>query len=184
MIRFLENRVADRRILQLIRRWLKADVIENGRRIPSVKGTPQGQWHRRCWRASPHYSLDLWIQAWRQQQPDCGEVIAVRYADDSSLGFQKKGTAERFLKEMREQLAKFGLKLHPDKTRLIEFGRFAEENRRAGRQGGPETFHFLGFTHCCGKDRQGRFQVIRLTVKKRMRATLASTPRNAASTPE
>jgi retron-type reverse transcriptase len=123
MLRFLEHRIADRRILQLIRRWLKAGVIENGRRIPSVKGTPQGAV------ASPllanvylHYTLDLWIQAWRRQ-PDCGEVIAVRYADDSTLGFQKKGTAERFLNEMRERLAKFGLTLHPDKTRLIEFGR-------------------------------------------------------------
>jgi retron-type reverse transcriptase len=91
-----------------------------------------------------HYSLDLWIQAWRRQ-PDCGEVIAVRYADDSTLGFQKKGTAERFLNEMRERLAKFGLTLHPDKTRLIEFGRFAEENRRERGQGRPETFDFLGY---------------------------------------
>lgn len=174
MMRFLEHRVADRRILQLIRRWLKAGVIEDGKRLPSLKGTPQGAV------ISPllaniylHYTLDLWIQAWRRQ-PDCGEVIAVRYADDSVLGFQKKETAERFLNEMRERLAKFGLSLHPDKTRLIEFGRFAEENRRARGQGRPETFDFLGFTHCCGKDRQGRFQVIRLTIKKRMRATLAA----------
>ena len=98
----------------------------------------------------------------------------MRYADDSVLGFQKKKTAERFLSEMRERLAKFGLSLHPDKTRLIEFGRFAEENRRARGQRRPETFDFLGFTHCCGKDRQGFFQVNRLTVKKRMRATLAA----------
>ena len=174
MIRFLEHRVADRRILQLIRRWLKAGVIENGKRLPSLKGTPQGAV------VSPllaniylHYTLDLWIQAWRRQ-PECGEVIAVRYADDSVLGFQKKEAAERFLDQMRERLAKFGLSLHPDKTRLIEFGRFAEENRRARGQRRPETFDFLGFTHCCGKDRQGRFQVIRLTIKKRMRATLAA----------
>jgi len=174
MMRFLEHRVADRRILQLIRRWLKAGVIENGKRLPSWKGTPQGAV------ISPllaniylHYTLDLWIQAWRRQ-PDCGEVIAVRYADDSVLGFQKKKTSERFLSEMRERLAKFGLSLHPDKTRLIEFGRFAEENHRARGQRRPETFDFLGFTHCCGKDRQGFFQVIRLTVKKRMRATLAA----------
>lgn len=120
-----------------------------------------------------HYTLDLWIQA-RRRQPDGGEVVAVRYADDSALGFQKKGTAERFLNEKRERLAKFGLTLHPDKTRLIEFGRFAEENRRERGQGRPETFDFLGFAHCCGKYRQGRFQVIRLTVKKRMRATLAA----------
>ena len=174
MIRFLEHRVADRRILQLIRRWLKAGVIENGKRLPSLKGTPQGAV------VSPllaniylHYTLDLWIQAWRRQ-PECGEVIAVRYADDSVLGFQKKEAAERFLDQMRERLAKFGLSLHPDKTRLIEFGRFAEENRRVRGQRRPETFDFLGFTHCCGKDRQGRFQVIRLTIKKRMRATLAA----------
>ncbi len=174
MLRFLEHRVADRRILQLIRRWLKAGVIENGKRLPSLKGTPQGAV------ISPllaniylHYTLDLWIQAWRRQ-PDCGEVIAVRYADDSVLGFQKKEAAQRFLEQMRERLAKFGLSLHPDKTRLMEFGRFAEENRRARGQRRPETFDFLGFTHCCGKDRQGRFQVIRLTIKKRMRATLAA----------
>jgi len=174
MIRFLEHRVAGRRILQLIRRWLKAGVIENGKRLPSLKGTPQGAV------VSPllaniylHYTLDLWIQAWRRQ-PECGEVIAVRYADDSVLGFQKKEAAERFLDQMRERLAKFGLSLHPDKTRLIEFGRFAEENRRVRGQRRPETFDFLGFTHCCGKDRQGRFQVIRLTIKKRMRATLAA----------
>lgn len=174
MLRFLEHRVADRRILQLIRRWLKAGVIEHGKRKPSVKGTPQGAV------ISPllaniylHYALDQWIQAWRRQ-PDCGEVIAVRYADDSVLGFQKKEVAERFLHEMRERLGKFGLSVHPEKTRLIEFGRYAEENRRARGQGRPETFDFLGFTHCCGKDRQGKFQVIRLTVKKRMRVTLAA----------
>ena len=174
MLRFLGHRVADRRILQLIRRWLKAGVIENGKRLPSSKGTPQGAV------ISPllaniylHYALDLWVQAWRRQA-DCGEVIAVRYADDSVLGFQKREAAERFLHEMRERLAKFGLSLHPDKTRLIEFGRFAEENRRARGQRRPETFDFLGFTHCCGRDRQGFFQVVRLTVKKRMRATLAA----------
>jgi len=174
MIRFLEHRIADRRIVQLIRRWLTAGVIESGKRLPSLKGTPQGAV------ISPllaniylHYALDLWIQAWRKQ-PNCGEVIAVRYADDSVLVFQKKKVAERFLSEMRERLAKFGLSLHPDKTRLIEFGRFAEKNHRARGQSRLGTFDFLGFTHCCGKDRQGIFQVIRLTVKKRMRATLAA----------
>jgi group II intron reverse transcriptase/maturase len=174
MLRFLEHRIADRRILQLIRRWLKAGVIENGRRVPSVKGTPQGAV------ASPllaniylHYALDLWVQAWRKKQAQ-GEVYVVRYADDVVMGFQKEGDARAMHKALAERLAKFGLSLHPDKTRLIEFGRFAEENRRARGQGRPETFDFLGFTHCCGKDRQGIFQVIRLTVKKRMRATLAA----------
>ena len=174
MMRFLEHRIADRRILRLIRRWLEAGVVEGGVRQPSEKGTPQGAV------ISPllaniylHYALDQWVQAWRRK-PGRGCVIVVRYADDSVMGFEKKATAQRFLEELRERLAKFGLSLHPDKTRMIEFGRYAAERRRARGEGRPETFDFLGFTHCCGRDRKGCYQVVRLTVKKRIRATLAT----------
>jgi group II intron reverse transcriptase/maturase len=174
MLRFLEHRIADQRIIRLIRKWLEAGVIEDGKRIPAVKGTPQGAV------ISPllaniylHYAFDLWVQHWRKQ-PGRGEVIVARYADDSVVGFEEVRTARAFLEDLRERLAKFGLTLHPDKTRLIEFGRFAAERRRQRGQGGPETFDFLGFTHCCGTDRQGKFQVVRLTAKKRMRATLTA----------
>jgi len=175
MLRFLEHRIADRRMFSLIRKWLKAGVIEDGRRVAAERGTPQGAV------ISPllaniylHYVLDLWAHHWRKQHVTGGDVIIVRYADDSVLGFQREKTAREFLHDLQERLAKFGLALHPDKTRLIEFGRFAVENRRNRGQGHPETFDFLGFTHCCGTNRQGRFQVVRLTVKKRMRATLTA----------
>lgn len=172
MMRFLEHRIADKRMLRLIRLWLQAGVIEDGVRKPSAKGTPQGAV------ISPllanvylHYAYDQWVNAWRRKQ-DRGCVIAVRYADDSVMGFEKKATAQQFLEELRERLGKFGLSLHPDKTRLIRFGRFAAEDRRDRGEGKPETFDFLGFTHCCGRDRKGKFQVVRLTIKKRMRKTL------------
>lgn len=172
MLRFLEHRIGDRRILRLIRLWLTSGVLENGRRVASVRGTPQGAV------ISPllaniylHYALDLWVHAWRQRA--AGDVIVVRYADDSVFGFQTQSTAQRFLQALQERMAKFGLVLHPDKTRLIEFGRFAEANRRRRGQGRPETFDFLGFTHCCARDRGGGFKLLRLTAKKRMRATLA-----------
>ena len=174
MLRFLAHRIADRRILNLIRKWLKAGVIEDGCRKPATKGTPQGAV------ISPllaniylHYAYDQWVQHWRKQ-PGRGSVVVARYADDSVMGFESDQTARKFLDELRERLAKFGLALHPDKTRLIEFGRFASERRRRRGQGRPETFDFLGFTHCCGTDRQGRFQIIRITAKKRMRATLTA----------
>jgi group II intron reverse transcriptase/maturase len=174
MLRFLEHRIADGRILSLIRKWLKAGVIENGCRLPAVKGTPQGAV------ISPllaniylHYAFDQWVQHWRKQ-PGRGTVIVVRYADDSVMGFETAHAARQFLDEVRERFAKFGLALHPDKTRLFEFGRFASDRRRRRGQERPETFDFLGFTHCCGTDRQGRFQVIRVTSKKRMRATLTA----------
>jgi group II intron reverse transcriptase/maturase len=173
-IRFLEHRIADRRILRLIRKWLKAGVIEDGRRVAAEKGTPQGAV------VSPllaniylHYVLDLWANQWRQRYAT-GQVVIVRYADDSVFGFERREDAEAFLATMRERLAQFGLMLHPDKTRLIEFGRFAIKNRQQRGEGKPETFDFLGFTHCCGKTRKGWFQILRLTVKKRMRATLKS----------
>jgi RNA-directed DNA polymerase len=174
MLRFLEHRIADPRMLSLIRKWLKAGVVENGRRVPAVRGTPQGSV------VSPllaniylHYVLDLWAHQWRRKQA-WGDVVVVRYADDSVFGFESEKTARRFLAAMQERFAKFGLALHPEKTRLIEFGRFAATDRRDRGQRRPETFDFLGFTHCCGRDRQGRFQVVRLTAKKRMRATLLS----------
>ena len=172
LLRFLEHRIADRRILRLIRKWLRAGVIEDGRRVLVERGTPQGAV------VSPllaniylHYVLDLWVQQWRQQ-PGVGDLIVVRYADDSVFGFEREETAQRFLAALQERLARFGLALHPEKTRLIEFGRFAARNRDARGQDGPETFDFLGFTHCCGRTRRGRFQVVRLAAKKRMRATL------------
>jgi RNA-directed DNA polymerase len=174
MLRFLEHRIADQRVIRLIRKWLEAGVIEDGKRIPAVKGTPQGAV------ISPllaniylHYAFDLWVQHWRKQ-PGRGEVIVLRYADDSVVGFESERTARVFLADLQERLTKFGLSLHPDKTRLIEFGRYADERRRRRGQGRPETFDFLGFTHCCGTNQQGKFQVVRLTAKKRMRATLTA----------
>ena len=174
MLKFLEHRIADRRMLGLIRKWLKVGVMEDGRRAASLRGTPQGAV------VSPllaniylHYVLDLWTKQWRQRQAR-GNVIVVRYADDSVFGFKNEDEARGFLADMQERLAKFGLTLNAKKTRLIEFGRFAARNRKRRGQRKPETFDFLGFTHCCGTDRQGRFKVVRLTVKKRMRATLDS----------
>lgn len=172
MMRFLEHRIADRRILRLIRNWLKAGVIEDGRRIEAERGVPQGAV------ISPllsniylHYVLDLWAQQWRQRRTR-GRVIFIRYADDSVVGFERKEEAEQYLAALRERMAKFGLALHPDKTRLIEFGRNAAKNRKQRGEGKPETFDFLGFTHCCSKTRKGWFKILRTTVKKRMRATL------------
>jgi group II intron reverse transcriptase/maturase len=174
MMRFLEHRIADRRILRLIRKWLKAGVIEDGGRVAAEKGTPQGAV------ISPllaniylHYALDLWANRWRQRHAT-GQVIIVRYADDSVFGFERRGDAEAFRAALRERLAQFDLILHPDKTRLIEFGRFADRDRRQRGDGKPETFDFLGFTHCCSRTRQGWFFILRMTVKKRMRATLKS----------
>ena len=174
MMRFLAHRIADKRLLRLIHKWLKAGVVEDGRRLVAEKGTPQGAV------LSPllaniylHYALDLWAHRWRVRHA-VGDMILVRYADDSVMGFQYEGVARRFLAALAERLACFGLKLHPEKTRLIEFGRFAQANRDRRGQGKPETFDFLGFTHCCGKTRKGWFKILRLTVKKRMRARLAA----------
>ena len=172
MVRFIEHRVADSRILRLIQKWLTAGVMEEGEWLDPVTGTPQGSV------ASPllanvylHYVFDLWMHRWREKHAH-GEVIAVRYADDIVLGFQHRAEAEHFLNDLRERMAKFGLELHPEKTRLIEFGRFAEENRARRGEGKPETFDFLGFTHVSGKDRRGRYKVRRMTIAKRMRAKL------------
>jgi group II intron reverse transcriptase/maturase len=171
---FLEHRIADRRLLRLIRKGLKAGVIENGRRVVSERGCPQGSV------LSPmlanvylHYVLDLWAHRWRQQEAK-GNVIIVRYADDTVLGFQHEDEAKRFLAAVQVRLGKFGLALNTEKTRLIEFGRYALERRRQRKLGKPETFDFLGFTHCCSRSKRGAFELVRLTVKKRMRATLAA----------
>jgi RNA-directed DNA polymerase len=172
-MKFVEHRVADPRVLRLIQKWLTAGVSEDGEWTESKVGTPQGAV------IAPllaniylHYALDLWVEAWRQKVAR-GEVIVVRYADDAVLGFERRDDAERFLREARERLAKFGLELHSEKTRLMEFGRYAEERRRRRGEGKPETFDFLGFTHMCGRTRKtGSFVVRRKTVKKRMRAKL------------
>jgi len=168
LVKFLEYRIADRRVIRLIQKWLNAGVLEDGKRTVSEVGTVQGG------SISPllaniylHYVLDLWIERWRKIHAD-GDVIVVRFADDFIVGFQHRKEAEQCLDELRERLAKFGLKLHPEKTRLIEFGRFASENRRARGEGKPETFNFLGFTHCCGCNAQGKFTVIRKTMRLRM----------------
>jgi group II intron reverse transcriptase/maturase len=172
LLKFVQHRVADRRMLRLIQKWLKAGVMEEGEWKNTEMGTPQGSV------ASPllaniylHYVFDLWVDAWRKKCAR-GDVVVVRYADDNVIGFQYLADADRFLTEFRERLKKFGLELHPDKTRRIEFGRFAEINRNKREEGKPETFDFLGFTHISGKDRNGSYAVKRKTISKRMRAKL------------
>ena len=181
--KFLGHRIADKRVLRLIDKWLAAGVIENGQWTRSDQGSPQGA------SVSPllanvylHYVLDLWVDWWRHRHGH-GDVIIVRWADDFIVGFEDQQDAQRFLVELRERLAKFGLELHPDKTRLIEFGRHAVERRRARGLGKPETFDFLGFTHLCGKTRKGRFWLRRITISKRMRAKAARGQRPAQATP-
>ena len=172
MLRFVAHRVGDPRLISLIRRWLKAGVLEDGKVYPSEEGTPQGgSISVLLSNLYLHYVLDLWVQRWRKRQAH-GDVVIVRWADDFVLGFQHRHEAERFLTELRERLAQFGLALHPDKTRLIEFGRFAEQSLRARDQGKPPTFNFLGFTHSCAKTRKGKFTVLRQTMRKRWQAKL------------
>jgi group II intron reverse transcriptase/maturase len=173
MLKFLEHRIADRRMLRLIRKWLAAGVSEDGRWSKTTAGTPQGAV------ISPllanvylHYVLDLWVQWWRTHSA-AGDVVVVRYADDFVFGFQHRNVAERFLKELRERMGKFGLDLHPDKTRFIEFGRYAAKDRAARGEGKPETFDFLGFTHVAGRTRLSRkFYVWRFSSTVRLRARL------------
>ena len=173
LIRFVKHRIADRRILRLIKKWLRAGVSEDGEWSKTEVGTPQGSV------ISPmlanvylHYVFDLWVQHWRTQRA-AGEVIVVRYADDAVLGFQHRAEAERFLQDWRDRLRRFGLELHPDKTRLIEFGRFVAASRKQRGRGKPETFNFLGFTHICGQARKnGKFLVLRKTIRKRLLAKL------------
>jgi RNA-directed DNA polymerase len=173
LVRFIEHRIGDKRIVRLIRKWLKAGVLEDGHLAETEEGTPQGAV------ISPllaniylHYVYDLWVHAWRKRHAT-GNMIVVRYADDTIVGFQHRADAERFLHDLTERLAKFALNLHPEKTRLIEFGRFAAGDRIRRGEGKPETFDFLGFTHICGTMRDGRrFQLKRKTKRKRKRATL------------
>jgi RNA-directed DNA polymerase len=172
LIRFAEHRIGDRRIIRLIQKWLKVGVLEDGIVTASDRGTGQGAV------ISPllanvylHYVLDLWAEGWRRREAT-GEMIIVRYADDFIIGFQHEADAQRLLDAMRERLREFSLTLHPEKTRLIEFGRFAAENRKRRGLGKPETFDFLGFTFICGKSRRGKFQLIRKTRRDRMRTKL------------
>jgi group II intron reverse transcriptase/maturase len=172
LIKFVEHRVADPRILRLIQKWLNAGVLEEGEWSNTKTGSPQGSVISPTLATiSLHYAFDLWVDVWRKKWAQ-GEVVVVRYADDIILGFQHQAEADRFLENFRERLGKFGLELHPDKTRRIEFGRFAEQNRKRRGEGKPETFDFLGFTHISGKNRLGRFTVRRKTIRKRMRAKL------------
>jgi len=172
LVKFLEHRIADKRILRLVQKWLSAGVIEDGAWSETTEGAQQGA------SASPllanvylHYVFDLWVRWWRSHQAR-GDVITVRFADDAVAGFEYEDDARRFLADLRERFAKFGLGLHPDKTRLIEFGRFAARDRKRRGQGKPETFTFLGFTHVCTTNRTGRFWVRRVTDKKRMAGKL------------
>jgi RNA-directed DNA polymerase len=171
-MQFVAHRVADNRVLRLIRKWLKAGVSEDGEWSETKVGTPQGAV------VSPllanvylHYVFDLWVEVWREKVAQ-GDMIVVRYADDLVVGFEHRAEAERFLKDFQERLAKFGLEMHPEKTRLIEFGRFAQVNRQERGEGKAETFTFLGFTHYCGTNSKGYFVVWRRTAAKRMRAKL------------
>jgi RNA-directed DNA polymerase len=172
LIRFVEHRVGDQRVIRLLRKWLKAGVMEDGAITPTEAGTPQGAV------ASPmlanvylHYVFDLWAERWRQHHAH-GNVIFVRYADDIVCGFEHEADAQRFCAELQPRMEKFALSLHPDKTRLIEFGRFAATNRARRGLGKPETFNFLGFTHICGRSRRGLFQLKRKSRRDRMRAKL------------
>ncbi len=173
LIKFLEHRIADKRVLRLVRKWLKAGVIEDGSWSETPEGTPQGG------SASPllanvylHYVLDRWARQWRKRQAR-GDMVIARFADDFVVGFEHQGDAKQFLRDLRERFAKFSLELHADKTRLIEFGRFAARNRERRGIGKHETFQFLGFMHICGKNKNGRFMLRRITISKRMRTKLS-----------
>jgi group II intron reverse transcriptase/maturase len=178
MEKFVAHRVGDQRVLRLIRKWLKAGVSEDGQWSSTVVGTPQGA------TVSPllanvylHYVLDVWVEAWRKRYAR-GEVYIVRYADDFVMGFQWRDDAEAFQRALEQRVQKFGLELNAEKTRLIEFGRFACENRAKRGEGKPKTFEFLGFTHICARRRKdGRFVVLRKTSAKRLRAKVKSVAR-------
>ena len=174
LVKFIEHRIADRRVVRLIQKWLNAGVLEDGKRIRMEEGTPQGG------SASPllanvylHYVFDLWAQAWRQKRTH-GDVIVVRFADDIVVGFNRKADADQFRAELTERMRKFHLELHPEKTRLLEFGPHAIDQRQWRGEGKPETFNFLGFTHICVKKRNnGRFTGCCKTVmRKRLQTKL------------
>jgi group II intron reverse transcriptase/maturase len=171
MQKMLEKRIGDKRILRLIRKWLKTGYVEDGRRVKQEIGTPQGAV------ISPmlaniflHYAFDKWAAQWRKNKVK-GDMIIVRYADDFVIGFQNQPEALKFLSEMKLRLEKFGMKLHPEKTRLIEFGRYASSSRKRSGKGKPETFDYLGFTHICSKTKKGDFFLRRKTIKKRFKRT-------------
>jgi len=170
--KFIEHRIADKRVLRHIKKWLNAGVLEEGAVAYNEEGVPQGG------SISPllanvylHYVFDLWADQWRKKHAD-GDVIIIRFCDDFVVGFRYRKDAERFLADLRERFRKFSLELHKDKTRLIEFGRFAAQNRRRRGKGKPKTFDFLGFTHICGKTENGKFMVLRHSIGKRIRAKL------------
>ncbi len=172
LIRFLEHRIGDQRVIRLIRKWLKAGVMDGLNVLTTPKGTPQGAV------ISPllanvylHYCFDLWVDRWRKKTA-AGNIVVVRYADDIVIGAQHYADATALLSELGDRLSTFSLTLHPEKTRLIEFGRWAEERRRRRGKGKPEPFAFLGFLHICSKSRQGHFLLRRQTRPDRMRATL------------
>jgi hypothetical protein len=172
LVEFVEHRIADRRVVRHIKKWLHAGVLEEGAWREVDEGVPQGG------SISPllaniylHYALDQWVHWWRLHRAR-GEVIVVRYADDFILGFQYEDDAKAMHLELRERLKKFNLELSEEKTRLIEFGRFAETNRAERGAGKPETFNFLGFVHICGRTREGKFCVLRKTMTKKVRAKL------------
>jgi len=172
MMKFVEHRIGDQRVVRLIRKWLKAGVVEDGKRQPVTKGTPQGAV------ISPllaniylHYVYDLWANQWRQRHAN-GAMVVVRYADDTVVGFEHRADAERFLADLRIRMAEFDLELHPEKTRLIEFGRHAASDRTGRGDGKPETFNFLGFTHICSQRRRGGFLLSRHTRRDRKQAKL------------
>lgn len=173
LIKFVEHRIADERVVRHIKKWLKAGVLEDGEVHRTEEGTPQGG------SVSPllaniylHYVLDLWVRSWRRRHAS-GDMIFVRFADDFVVGFERREDAERFLAEMCARLKRFGLELHPTKTRLFEFGRFAAERRQRRGESKPETFTFLGFRHICSRTRRGWFQLLRQTKVKKLRAKLA-----------
>src|SRR5207245_2361069 len=170
VFRLVGHRIGDRRIIRLIRKWLRAGVLEDGIVTVSERGTAQGAV------ISPllaniylHYALDLWAERYRRRETT-GDMIIVRYADDFIVGFEHEADARRFLDALRQRLAEFALSLHSEKTRLIEFGRFAAANRKRRGLGKPETFDFLGFTFICGKSRRGKFLIKRKSRQDRMRS--------------
>jgi RNA-directed DNA polymerase len=173
MQRFVQHRIGDQRVLRLIGKWLKAGVMEANQWQPTDEGTPQGAV------ISPllanvylHYVLDLWTNQWRKRHAQ-GDVVIVRYADDFIIGFQHRSDAERFHEVLRERLEKFSLQLHGEKTRLIEFGRYAMEHRKQRGEGKPQTFDFLGFTHICSRANwNGKFQIRRQSASRRKRAKI------------
>jgi RNA-directed DNA polymerase len=172
LVRFVEHRIGDKRIIRLIQKWLRAGILEDGTVTVSDRGTGQGSVASSLLaNIYLHYVFDLWAERWRRHGAT-GDMIIVRYADDLVLGFQRESDAHRFLYALRARFEEFALQLHPDKTRLIEFGRFAAADRKRRGLGKPETFNFLGFTFICGRSRQGSFQLKRKSRRDRVRAKL------------